>query len=96
VYWIVRTGNLKLFEEDSNWLVSEQVAHQVEALEAEGQTTMVVQDGDRFLGIVGLAEQPRGIARPALQRLRSLSIKALVMLTSDNERVAAATAEVGA
>jgi Cd2+/Zn2+-exporting ATPase len=90
---IVLIGNLKLFEVEGSQPVPEKVVRQVEALEAEGQTTMVVQDGDRFLGVIGLADQPRDAARPTLERLRSLGIKALIMLTGDNEQVAAAIAQ---
>ena len=90
---IVRIGNLKLFEAEGGQPVPEKVAHQVEALEAGGQTTMVVQNGDRFLGIIGLADRPRDVARPTLERLRSLGIRALIMLTGDNEQVAATIAQ---
>jgi len=48
---------------------------------------------DRFLGILGLADEPRGTARATLEQLRSLGIKALIMLTGDNERVATSISE---
>ncbi|MFC2029853.1 heavy metal translocating P-type ATPase [Chloroflexota bacterium] len=86
-------GNLRLFEVEGTQAVPGEVASHVGALEAEGKTTMVVQHGERFLGIIGLADQPRDTARSALERLRLMGIRTLVMLTGDNERVAAAIAE---
>ena len=92
---MVRIGNLKLFA-DVGEPVPPAIVQQIEALEAQGQTTMLVKDGERFLGIVALADRPRPEARPTLERLRALGIRALIMLTGDNERVAAAIArEVG-
>lgn len=89
-------GNLKLFEAHESLPVPERIVEQVGKLEAEGKTTMVVFDGKRFLGLIGLADQPRREARATLERLRRLGIRALIMLTGDNEKVAATIAdEVG-
>lgn len=85
---VVRIGNLKLFQTETDLPIPADLAEQVEALEADGKTTMIVHDGERFLGIVGLADQPREAARETLERLRQLGVKALIMLTGDNERVA--------
>lgn len=89
----IRIGNLKLFETSDGPSVPQDIVDRVDRLEAEGKTTMVVHDGERFLGILGLADQPRDEARATLERLRTLGVKALIMLTGDNERVAAAIAE---
>ncbi len=92
---VVRIGNLKLFEAAGESVPAD-IVEQVEALEAVGQTTMVVRSDNRFLGIIGLADRPRPEARSTMQRLRGLGIRALIMLTGDNERVAATIArEVG-
>jgi Cd2+/Zn2+-exporting ATPase len=91
---VVRIGNLKLFEAGDSQSVPEEIVDQVETLEAEGKTTMIVHDGERFLGIIGLADQPRDEACSTLERLHALGIKALIMLTGDNERVAATIAEM--
>lgn len=91
----VRIGNLKLFD-IAGETVPQDVVRRVEALEAEGQTTMVVYRDKQFLGIIALADRPRPEAGTTMQRLRDLGIRALIMLTGDNERVAAAIArEVG-
>jgi Cd2+/Zn2+-exporting ATPase len=58
------------------------------ALEASGKSTMAVSHGDRLLGVIGLADQPRPGVHRTLQELLRLGIKNLVMLTGDNETVA--------
>lgn len=93
---VVRIGNLRLFSEEDGQPVPDEVAQRVEALEESGRTTMVVKVDGRFLGIVALADRPRPEAKSALEHLRRLGVRALVMLTGDNERVAAGIAhEVG-
>jgi len=105
-------GNLKLFAVEGI-AVPNDVRAQVEHLETEGKTTMIVY-GPRsavsgqqaglseaegpavFLGIIALADTPRSEAKETLARLKALGIREAVMLTGDNERVAAAIArEVG-
>ena len=85
----IAIGNLKLFDDD----VSGALVERVHALEEGGKTTMVVRADGRFLGIIALADQPRPTARPTLEKLRRLGVKACIMLTGDNERVAAAIAK---
>jgi Cd2+/Zn2+-exporting ATPase len=92
---VVRIGNLRLFESQER-PAPEPIVSMVRDLEAGGKTTMVVQDGERFLGVIGLADQSRPAVKSTLERLHNLGIKALIMITGDNERVAAAISrEVG-
>ena len=51
---------------------------------------MIVRHGERWLGVLGLADQPRPEARGVLQALRALGLGPLVMLTGDNVGVAEA------
>ncbi len=55
-------------------------------------TVMVIDDGERVLGVVAVADPPRGSARAAITALREARI-ATVMLTGDNARTAAAVAD---
>jgi len=92
----VLLGNLKLFEGE-DIPVPDTVRATVATLEREGKTAMVVYGpkpgGDvQFLGIIAVADRPRQTARLALQELERLGIRKRVMLTGDNERVAAAIA----
>jgi len=80
----VAIGNLKLFRDET---VPADVRTAVTRLEAEGKTTMVVQAGERFLGVLALADTPREGAGEVLERLHTLGIRKTIMLTGDNERV---------
>lgn len=80
----ISIGNLALF---SNQSVPSEIRQQVVRLEAEGKTTMVVQVGDRFVGVLALADTPRDEVNKMLIRLQALGIRQTIMLTGDNERV---------
>ena len=54
---------------------------------------MLVKAGDRFLGILALADIPRAGVRDVLDRLHQIGIRKTIMLTGDNERVARAVAD---
>jgi Cd2+/Zn2+-exporting ATPase len=93
---MVRIGNLRFFENENNGDIPEKIVNLVKELEAGGKTTMIVKSGERFLGVIGLADQPRPAAQSTLESLRQLGIQTLIMITGDNERVAAAIShEVG-
>jgi len=94
----VLIGNLKLFVGDETKVdpLFDRVLSEAENLEEKGKTTMIVKKGGHFLGVIGFSDRPRPEAATALERLKDLGIEALVMITGDNERVAAAIAtEVG-
>lgn len=80
----ISIGNLALYGTQA---IPSEVRQQVLRLETEGKTTMVVRDGDAFIGVLALADTPRVGAREVLQRLHDLGIRNTIMLTGDNERV---------
>ena len=88
----VKIGNLKLFKETGADTIPAEVASQVSTLEAKGKTTMLVMADDQFLGILGLSDQPRPEAKLTLSKLKNLGIKKTIMITGDNQRVAATIA----
>jgi Cd2+/Zn2+-exporting ATPase len=93
----VLIGNLKLFEAEGI-SVQDDLQAIVERLEQEGKTTMVVygpvpEGVVGCLGVISVADTPRQTARTALQELKHMGICKTVMLTGDNERVAAAIAQ---
>ncbi|SMO82625.1 Cd2+/Zn2+-exporting ATPase [Fodinibius sediminis] len=93
---LVHIGNLELFEEADGIKLSDDLKQQVEELEGAGKTTMVVRSGNRYLGILGLMDTPREDAKEVIQKLRSMGLTHLIMLTGDNQRVADAVAkEIG-
>ncbi|MCL4544596.1 MAG: cadmium-translocating P-type ATPase [Chloroflexi bacterium] len=63
-----------------------------QALEAGGKTVFFVADGGGVAGLVALADTIRPEAKAALADLRRLGLRRLLLLTGDNERVAAAIA----
>lgn len=91
----VEIGNLRLWEEEGVE-VPEDVRRSVAALQHAGRSTMAVRHGERWLGVIGVADRPRVGVRPVLERLRAMDIGTLVMLTGDNRGVGEAIArEVG-
>ncbi|MFD0670176.1 heavy metal translocating P-type ATPase [Cohnella sp. GCM10027633] len=61
-------------------------------LEAEGKTSMLVAADDRFAGIVAVADTIKPTSREAIERLRELGLR-VILLTGDNARVARAIAD---
>ncbi len=88
----VLIGSLKLFRETAGQELAAGLVQIVEQLENQGRTTMVVSRAGRFLGVLALADTLRPGVQETLRALRRLGIEKLVMLTGDNDDVAA---EVG-
>jgi len=65
-------------------------------LRERARTAVYAAVAGRVLGVIGIADVVRPVAREVVQRLRELGVRRLVMLTGDNERAARAIArEVG-
>ena len=64
------------------------VQEAVAALQAQARSTMVIRHGTRWLGVFGVADTARPAAAAALEALRRMGVKPIVMLTGDNEHVA--------
>lgn len=84
-------GKPGLFSQQSP--LPQEVAQAVEKLQAAGRTVMVVQQGERFLGVLGVMDTPRDSARKVIAELYRLGIEQTIMLTGDNQRVADAVAK---
>jgi Cd2+/Zn2+-exporting ATPase len=92
---VVEVGNLRLWEEDGQ-VIPEGVRQAVTTLQRAGRSTMAVRSGERWLGVLGVADRPREGVREVLRRLQQMGIGTLVMLTGDNRGVGEAIArEVG-
>lgn len=83
-------GNHRLAEERK--VCSPEVEVQLEALEREGKTAIVVADPTRTLGVIGVADTARATSVAAIAELHRLGIRTL-MLSGDNSRTAAAIAK---
>lgn len=64
----------------------------IDRLREAGRTTMIVRQGERDLGAIGLLDKPRAGAREALQQLRDLGIRRMIMISGDHTRAAQAVA----
>jgi Cd2+/Zn2+-exporting ATPase len=91
---IIHIGNKKLFEQHVN--LTDKIKTKVEDFEKAGNTTMIVQQNDRFIGIITLMDTIRKDAKETIAQLRKMGIKRMVMLTGDNQMVAdSIAAEIG-
>ena len=84
----VLIGSLRLFEEADGIQHDEAVAETVTRLEDGGKTTMIVNHGGQFLGVIALSDAPRPGVKETLEELRALGLEQVIMLTGDNEDVA--------
>lgn len=85
--------------EESRGNIPPNVRTAVASLEAAGRTTMIVRSSPvgggadpRWLGVVGIADEPREDARETVAELRDAGIQRIVMLTGDNAGVGNAVA----
>ena len=72
--------------------LSEDVLAEIDRLEGEGKTVVVVVSAARAVGLLALRDEPRPDAAAAIGRLIAMGIRPL-MLTGDNQRAAAAVGE---
>ncbi|MFG6569084.1 heavy metal translocating P-type ATPase [Sulfitobacter sp. 1A13679] len=72
--------------------LSETLRAQVETLETQGKTVVIVLRDDVAQGLIALRDEPRADAAEAVAQLSALGISS-VMLTGDNRRTASAIAE---
>lgn len=80
----IEIGSLRLWEAVD---VPAEVTAAVNALTSKGKSVIVTRYDAKWLGIIGVADQPRKNVRQTLDALRKLGIKPLVMLTGDNRGV---------
>lgn len=85
---LVHLGKKSLFTEIGGASIPEALMTGVVALETDGRTVFVVRHGERYLGAIGLMDTPRAAAGPVIEKLRTLGMTQLVMLSGDNQRVA--------
>ena len=91
--WI---GKAEMFGTDGVAPLGEPAAAAIAQLREAGRTSMVVRQGERDLGAIGLLDTAREGAPEALKELRALGITRMIMISGDHQRVAdAIAAEVG-
>ncbi|MEF8797589.1 MAG: heavy metal translocating P-type ATPase, partial [Salinivenus sp.] len=88
----VYVGKQALFDDIDGPPLPAPLRETVAALEDDGKTTVIVRNGDTYLGVIGLADTPRPDAADVVDRLRRLGIRRMVMISGDNQRVVDAVA----
>lgn len=88
----VLIGKAEMFGADGIAPLSQEMVDTIARLREAGQTSMVVRQGNRDLGAIGLMDTLRDAAAPTIERLRHLGIERMVMLSGDHQRVARAMA----
>lgn len=79
-------GKPKLFKE-----LGIEPDHQVESLENEGKTVVLVGTKEKLIGIIGIQDQLREESKEFIKKLHTMGMK-VTMLTGDNELAARAIA----
>ena len=87
----VLLGNVRLLGENAVALTAA-LEHQAQALERSGKTVLLLAVDGRIAGIIAVADVIRDEVPAAIAALKRLGIQRLLLLTGDNERVAAAIA----
>ena len=72
--------------------LDDRAAAAVARLHEGGRTAVLVRRGDRVLGAIGLADEPRPEAAEAVAELTRLGIERTILLTGDNRAAAEAVA----
>lgn len=85
-------GKPALFDEIAGARVPPALAEANAQRVAAGRTTMMVRQGERYLGVLGVMDTPRPQAAAVMARLRAIGIERLIMISGDNQRVADAVA----
>jgi Cd2+/Zn2+-exporting ATPase len=85
---VVRVGNANLFD-DTGIAFPEAARLQVQALENQGKTAMLIHQEQVLVGLIAVADVLRSDAPVAIAHLKALGVGKTVMLTGDNARVAA-------
>jgi Cu+-exporting ATPase len=83
-------GNLKLMNKED--IQTTNLKKQVEELESQGKTVMILADTKNVLGLIAVADTLKDSAREGVKALQDKKIE-VVMITGDNQRAAEAIAK---
>jgi len=88
----VHVGSKRYFIE-KNIPLNERVLEDIEQVESQAVSPVIVAEDHQVVGLLGLADPIRPDAREMILRLKSLGIKEIVMLTGDRDHVAKQVAD---
>ncbi len=86
-------GNPKLFRE-MGLTFSSQLEEQLNTLQQEGNTLVLIGSGQKLLGLIAVADTIRETSVQAVRSLREVGIQRVVMLTGDNQGTAQKVAKL--
>lgn len=91
----VELGSLRLWESEGA-IIPDGIRQVVRDLQEKGRSIIVIKHGESWVGVLGVRDTPREVAKKVLSELRELGIKPLIMLTGDNKGIGDAVGkEVG-
>ncbi|MCM4152379.1 heavy metal translocating P-type ATPase [Arenibacter sp. N53] len=79
-------GNTQLMEEEGIQITAE-TQYQINRLQEDGQTVMLVGYNQELIGLLSVMDVPRESAAATLVRLKDMGIKQMIMLTGDDQKV---------
>jgi Cu+-exporting ATPase len=79
-------GNTGLMN-DRNIVIRKEASEKLLELEENGKTTLIIAENKKIIGIIGVADTIKQDSKEAIQELKMLGLKP-VMITGDNERTA--------
>lgn len=88
----VLIGNIKMIN-DANIIVDQLILTKMESLLKNGHTVMIVGFKNQVVGLISVMDVPRKNAKATLNKLKSIGIKHMVMLTGDHQNVGDAIAK---
>lgn len=81
----LRVGNQDIFEKPT---FTENLRRNIDLLEKQGKTAVLIQNDKKFIGIIGMMDVPRNENQEIIHQLYNMGVKRITMLTGDNQRVA--------
>ncbi|OCA90181.1 heavy metal translocating P-type ATPase [Bacillus sp. FJAT-27986] len=89
-------GSLHLFEDLLMDQIKTEQRNQIQSLQTQGKTMMILGTEKEILAIIAVADEVRESSKEVIKKLHQIGIQKTIMLTGDNEGTAAAIGhEVG-
>ena len=85
-------GNRRLLE-DNGIKIDKATKDYLRALEEDGKTVLLIAEDQELAGIIGVADTLRGNIPQAIEKMREVGIKKIVMLTGDTSQIAQSIAK---
>lgn len=83
-------GSPKLFTELNVSNLTQELSGQIEALQKQGKTVMVLGTEQQILALIAVADEVRKSSKNVIEKLHKMGIQKTIMLTGDNQATAKA------